>query len=189
MRKRVLGITPLILLLGVLPSRIDASVNVGFQGGLKFANDTLYKTLYGSSNPTFGVCGGITLFWRFQLVGEYNFFSDKGNMSVSGEQLTFKNQSWSVGLRVWVATILKNNPYIGGGITWFSFKEDLPDRFKDYRGKKTSFYVELGDYYPLIGNRIYLDLNVKYMNVNVQPFDDEISLGGLKTTLGVRFYF
>ena len=90
---------------------------------------------------------------------------------------------------MWVATIKRNNPYLGAGVTGFSFEEDLPDRFDDFRDNKIGFYVELGDYFRLIGNLFYLDLNVKYSKVDVQPFDDEISLGGLRTTLGVRFYF
>jgi hypothetical protein len=189
MKKRIIGITFLIILMGILPSAANASVNIGMYGGFKFAGDALYIDLYGSSSPSFGLCGGINLFWRLQLVGEYNFSSDKGKMSVSEEEITFSNQSWSVGLRIWIATIMKNKPYVGGGVTEFSFEEDLPDRFDDFRDKKVGFYLELGDYYPLIGSKVYLDLNIKYVKVDVQPYDDKISLGGLKTTLGVRFYF
>ena len=189
MRESIRGITFSILLLGLLHTNGAASVNIGINAGIKFTTDTLYKDIYGSSNPTFGVVAGVDLFWRFQLVGEYNYFRDKGRMTISEEELTFTNQSWNIGLRAWLFTLIRSSVYIGFGATGYSYAEDLPDRFDDFDDKKAGLYFELGDYYPLIGNRVFLDLNIKYEKVDVQPFNEKVGLGGLKTVIGFRVYF
>jgi len=190
MKKCILGITFLIILVGTLPAAVaNTNVNIGIHAGFKSVTDTLYKEIYSYANPSFGVSMGINLFWRFQLVGEYNFFSDKGAMTISKEEITFTNQSWNVGLRSWLFLFKRNKVYLGFGVVGYSYAEDLPDRFKDFNDKKNGFYIEIGDYYPLIKNRVYFDLNAKYEKVDVQPLDDKISLGGPKITFGVRFYF
>ncbi len=189
MRRGIVGTAFSIVLLVFLSASAAGSVNIGFHGGFKFATDTLYKEIYGSSNPSFGVIAGIDLFWRFQLVGEYNYIRDKGEMTISGEEITLTNQSWNIGLRAWVFTFSRSTVYIGFGAAGYSYAEDLPDRFEDFKDKKTGFYIELGDYYPLIGSRVFLDLNIKYEKVDVEPFNDKIGLGGIKTMIGLRVYF
>jgi hypothetical protein len=189
MRKNILRITFSVLLLGLLSASASASVNIGIHAGFKFATDTLYQQIYGSSNPSFGVTAGIDLFWRFQLVGEYNYFSDKGATTISKEEITFTNQSWNIGLRAWLFTFSRSSVYIGFGAVGYSYAEDLPDRFEDFDDKKTGLYFEIGDYYPLVGSRVFLDLNIKYEKVDVQPFNDKIGLGGFRAALGIRYYF
>ncbi len=185
------GLGPLLLLVLVMAlfSHAYSAVNIGVHTGFKFATDTLYKEVYGSSSPIFGVIAGIDLFWKLQLIGEYNYQKDKGSLTISGEETIYTNSSWNIGLRAWIFTVIKNNPYVGAGVTGYSYHEDLPERFKDFKDKTLGFYLEIGNYFPIVVKKLYLDLNFKYEKVDVQPFDDKISLGGVKTTLGIRYYF
>jgi len=133
MRKSILRITFSVLLWGLLSASASASVNIGIHGGFKFATDTLYKEIYGSSNPSFGVSAGIDLFWRFQLIGEYNYLSDKGAMTISGEE-------------------------------------------------EAGTYIELNDNWRL-------DLNLRYVKAEIEPFIERIDLGGIKIGVEIGYKF
>jgi opacity protein-like surface antigen len=163
----------------------------GFQAGFSLnyysPNDSFYKDTYGKGNFMFGGSLSYKTKIRLEFRAEVNYFRDKGEMTVTKEEIKFTIVPIVLGLRFKI--IDKNlSPYLGAGIDFYSYKEKYPERFEDVSESTTGFHAEIGSYMN-ITPRIHLDLNVRYIKADAESFDEKIKLGGLKAGIGIGYSF
>ncbi|MFC2160959.1 outer membrane beta-barrel protein [Acidobacteriota bacterium] len=165
-------------------------VKLGFYLGFFHKPDELSKELYGTGNLIYGGYFAFDFVWRFEVRVELNRFKDKGTLSVSEEEIQFSQTQYRFGTRFRVlGGVRKINPYIGTGIGPSTYKEEVPERLKDYSGTiRGSYYVETGVYSPL-KSKLHLDFNIRYIKADVDPFDEVIHLGGIRFGFGIEYRF
>jgi opacity protein-like surface antigen len=165
----------------------------GFKVGLSFNHyspqDSIYKDIYGKGNLMLGgsLSYEIKTIIKLELRAEANYFQDKGEMTATKEEISFTLVPIAVGLRFRVID-KKVSPYLGAGVDFCSYKEKLPERFEQVSELKVGFHVETGSYLNLT-KRFHIDLNVRYVKVDANPFDETIKLGGLRAGIGIGFSF
>jgi len=152
--------------------------------------DPLYKDIYGNGSFMFGVSLSLNLIWRIEFRAEANYFRDKGAMTVSGEEVVFTFVPVFVGARIRIISINKFTPYVGFGYAVYSsYREKLPERFGDVSASaKKGYHLETGVYVNL-PRRFYLDVNIRKIDLKVEPFGDTRQLGGFKGGIGFGLRF
>jgi len=151
-------------------------------------SDSLFKDLYGTGNLMFGGQVSFEIIEKYEIRGEVNYFRDTGKMPITEEEIKFTFMPIVLGMRYKVLKVSLISPYLGAGVDFISYKEDVPDRFEDVSESTTGYHVEAGSYIKMTG-RFYIDLNVRYIKADVEPFDEKIKLGGIRVGLGFVISF
>jgi hypothetical protein len=120
----------------------------GFKAGISVAynsvNDSAFKDAYGSGSMMFGASLSADLVKQLELRGEIHYFSSKGEMTLSKEEITYTLTPIVAGLRFRVFDTKRISPYLGAGIDFCSYKEKVPERFGgDITGSKTGIHGEM----------------------------------------------
>jgi opacity protein-like surface antigen len=159
---------------------------VGGSIGHYFVVDPIYKDTYGSGNLIYNGFLGYDLSKRFEIRAEVGYFKDKGETTLTREEIKFSMIPVLIGVRVKFVKIGKLNPYLGVGVDFCSFKERA--RLGDTSGSTTGFHLEGGSYVAM-GQRFHVDLNLRYIKADARPLDERINLGGWRAGVGVGYSF
>jgi len=165
----------------------------GFKAGVSLAynsvNDSAFKDAYGTGNLMFGASLSADLAKKLELRAEINYFSAKGEMTLSEEEITYTLTPIVAGLRFRVIETKRISPYLGAGIDFCSYKEKVPERFGgDITGSKTGIHGEIGTYVHL-SQKLQIDVNFRYLSAKTEVLDKERELGGIRAGVGVEYRF
>ena len=147
----------------------------------------LFQDLYGNKIVLYG--GALSLSYkRLELRMGMSFAENNGKMTYTKEDLKFTTRTIFAGLRFRIIDRKWLSPYIGAGINFAEYKEDNPDRFDDFTSSNTRFLFETG-LYVYLGKVLYLDANLNYSPLDIQPAEEIISLGKVRIGggLGIKF--
>ena len=159
----------------------------GFNVDYYSVKDSLFQDIYGSGNLMFGASLSFNLVWKIELRAEANYLQSTGHMTASQEELKFTLMPFVIGARVKVLE-KKLSPYVGFGVNICSYKEDYPERFEGVSESVTGFHFEIGSYFNLPRN-FYADINIRYIKLDAEPYDEVIELGGLRAGFGIGYRF
>lgn len=182
--KQVLRILAYLLIFTLYSSA--GALRVGGSIGYYSVADSIYRDTYGSGNLIYDVSLSYDLWRNFEIRGEVSYFKDRGEMTLTQEEIKFSMIPVVIGLRVKLVQIKKLSPYLGTGIDFYSFKERA--RLGDTSDSTVGFHIEGGTYIAL-GQKFRLDFNLRYVKADAQPFDETIKLGGWRAGVGVGYSF
>lgn len=93
---------------------------------------------------------------------------------------------WGLSREMW-STLHKNlSPYLGAGLDIYFFKERA--RIGDTSDSTIGYHVEGGSYISL-GQRFYVDLNLRYVKADAKPYDEVLKLGDFRVGIGGSYSF
>ena len=165
----------------------------GFKAGAYLTyysvNDSAFKDAYGTGNMMFGASLSADIVKKLELRAEINYFSAKGEMTLSKEEITYTSMPIVAGLRFRVFDTKRISPYLGAGLDFCSYKEKVPERFGgDIPGSKTGIHGEIGTYVSL-SNKIQIDVNFRYTSAKIEVLEKEREIGGFRAGVGVEYRF
>jgi opacity protein-like surface antigen len=175
MKKIMIAITVMLFIVSLSPSALAESFKIGVSLNYYSVAESIYRDIYGRGNLMFGGALSYEPVRMFELRAEVNYFQQKGKMTISQEEITLTMIPIILGARISFIEINKLSPYIGAGVDFYSYKEELPDRFDDVSEHITGFHVEGGLYVNVI-HSLYIDLNVRYTKADTKPFDETVKL-------------
>jgi opacity protein-like surface antigen len=180
------------IVLAVLVSLSIYSFGLGFRvgGSVNYysVEDPVFKDTYGQGNLMYGVSFSFEAIKKFELRAEANYFREKGEMTLTEEEITFTLRPVILGLRLKLVDVGLVSVYLGGGAGYYSYIENLPDRFENVEESTIGYHTETGVYVNVVP-KFYLDFNVRYSIANAKPFDETIKLGGFRAGIGFGFSF
>lgn len=150
--------------------------------------DSIYKDTYEKGNLMFGGSLSYEVMRRLELRAEGNYFRDKGEMTKTNEEITFTIIPIVLGVRYKVLELNRLSPYLGAGVDFYFYRENLPPRFEDVSDSTIGFHIEVGSYVNVM-HGFYLDLNVRYIRANAKSNDETIKLGGFRAGIGIGYCF
>jgi opacity protein-like surface antigen len=188
MKKIMLAFTALFILFNLSQPCLAESFKIGGSVNYYSVTESIYKDVYGKGNLMFGGALSCELIRMFELRAEANYFHQKGKMTISKEEITLTIIPITLGTRIRFIEIDRLSPYIGAGFDFYSYKEELPDRFDDVSEHTTGFHVE-GGFYVDATHSLYLDVNIRYTKADTEPFDETVRLGGIRAGIGFGIQF
>lgn len=180
----------LLLFIGISLSFSSFAIGLKVGGSVNYysVEDSVFKDTYGEGNLMYGVFLSFVATSRIELLAEANYFQEKGEMTLTNEEITFTLRPVILGLRLRLADVKIVSFYLGGGVGYYSYTENLPGRFEDVSDSTIGYHGEAGLYVSVIP-KFFLDLNVRYSIANAKPFDETIKLGGLRAGIGFGVSF
>jgi hypothetical protein len=182
--KRIVCVLAFVLVFTLHPSA--GELRLGASMGYYSITDSIYKSTYGSGEF---ICGGslsYDLLRLFEIRGEVAYFKDKGEMTLTQEEIEFSMIPVVLGIRAKLIKMERLSPYLGAGVDLCSYKEKA--RLGNTSESTVGFHIEGGSYIAL-GHRFRVDLNLRYVKADAQPFDETIRLGGWRAGVGVDYSF
>jgi len=187
--RKFIPISILILFSMISIHTFAQSFKIGASFGYYAVNDSAFKDAYSAGNLMFGAFLSADIAKQLELRAEINYFSAKGEMTLSKEEVTFTLTPVIAGLRFRVIETKGFSPYLGAGIDFCSYKEKVPERFGgDISGSKTGIHGEIGAYINL-SNNLQIDINFRYTKAKIEIFERDREIGGFRAGLGVEFRF
>lgn len=187
-RIKILILTTCILMIGLRSPAFAGKFKIGGSINYYSVSDSIYKDTYGSGNLMFGAYLNYEIFHFLEVMAEANYYQDKGEMTLTKEEVKFTLTPLVLVIRSKLPKMKTATPYLGVGLEYYLYKEDLPDRFEDVSESTVGFHIEAGVYVNLLKS-LFLDLNFRYTQADAKPFDETIKLGGWRAGLGVGFHF
>jgi opacity protein-like surface antigen len=188
MKKIMVAFTALFTLVSTSQPCFAESFKIGGCVNYYSVADSLFKDVYGKGNLMFGGALSYEPIRMLELRAEAHFFKQKGEMTISKEEITLTMRPIILGARIRFVEINRLSPYIGIGVDFYSYKEKIPDRFDDVSEHTTGFHVEGGFYVDAI-HSLYLDVNIRYTKADTKPFDETVKLGGIRAGIGFGIQF
>jgi len=177
-------------LLTILFSVVLYSSGEGFKAGGSigpyFVSDSVYQDTYGSGSLSYEGFLSYDLSKRIEIRAAAGYFKDKGETTLTREEITFSMVPLVIGMRVKLVRMGRFDPYLGVGVDFYTFKERA--RLGDTSDSTTGFHLEGGSYVAL-GQRFYVDINLRYVKADAQPLDEVVRLGGWRAGVGVGYSF
>lgn len=161
-------------------------IRVGGSIGYYSVADSIYRDTYGSGNFMYGVFLSYDLMRNFELRGEVNYLKDEGEMTLTKEEIKFSIIPVVLGARIKLIEIKNLSPYLGAGVDFYSFRERA--RIGDTSDSTLGYHIEGGSYI-FLGQRFYIDLNLRYIKADAKPYDETLKLGGFKVGIGGGYSF
>ncbi|MGB6340802.1 MAG: outer membrane beta-barrel protein [Candidatus Aminicenantaceae bacterium] len=150
-------------------------------------SDSVFKEVYEDGGLMFGGSLSFDVIKEFEIRVEANYFQNKGQMTLTKEETYFSIVPLVLGARIKLLD-RKISPYVGSGVDYCLYKEELPERFEQVSETVVGFHVEAGVYVNVLKS-LFLDLNFRYIQADAKPFDETIKLGGWRAGLGIGFQF
>src|SRR4030043_2267008 len=119
--KHVLSIMACLLVLTLYCS--SGAVRVGGSIGYYSLADSIYRDTYGSGSLIYDASLSYDLLRNLEIRGEVGYFRDKGETTLTREEIKFSMIHAGIGLRAKLVKIKKFSPYLGAGIDFYFFKE------------------------------------------------------------------
>lgn len=175
-----------VLMLLVVLIQYSFAENFKLGGSFNYyaVTDSVFNEVYEEGGLMFGGSLSYEPIKRLEIRSEANYYQAKGEMTFTKEEVTFTIIPIVIGLRVWIVEIKKFKPYLGAGINFYSYKEELPERFEDISESTTGFHFEGGTYLNL-AKMFYLDFNFRYISATAE----NIKLGGPRIGIGIGIHF
>jgi opacity protein-like surface antigen len=187
--KRMTTLIIILALLGILSSYSFAlGFRVGGSVNYYSVEDPVFKDTYGEGNLMYGISFSFEAIKKFELRAEANHFREKDEMTLTQEEITFTLRPIILGLRFKLVDVSLVSVYLGGGAGYYSYIENLPERFEDIEESTIGYHAEAGVYVSVVP-KFYLDFNVRYIIANAKPFDETIKLGGIRAGIGFGLSF
>jgi len=181
---------PVLCFLTLLFVTVLFSSGEGFRAGgsigYYFVADPIYKDTYGSDSLIYEGFLGYDLSKHLEIRAAVGYFKDKGEMTLTREEIKFRMVPVVMGVRVKPVKLGKLSPYLGVGVDFCSFKETA--RLGDTSDSTTGFHLEGGSY-VVLGQSFHGDINLRYVKADAQPLDEVIRLGGWRAGVGVGYSF
>ena len=171
-----------------LQPALSGPLRIGVAAGYYVPSDSAYKDLYGQGNLMFGGSFGFELIRKLEVRVDAGYFQDSGKMNLTKEDLKLSLLTGGLGVRFRFVDAKLLRPYVGGGLIIYAYKEDLPPRLEDVSKSAMGFQAEAGTYVSLT-RRVLLDVNFRYVFMNVKPADEAVKLGGIRAGLGIVYQF
>lgn len=187
-RKAIVCFLGLVLGVCVVQPVFSGPLRIGVSAGYYVPSDSAYKDLYGQGNLMFGGSFSFELIRKFEVRVDGGYFQDSGKMNLTKEDLRLSLLSGGLGVRLRFVDAKLLRPYVGGGLAIYAYKEDLPSRLEDVSKTAVGLQGEAGTYVSLT-QRISLDVNFRYVFMNVKPVDEAVKLGGIRVGLGIVYQF
>lgn len=188
MKKIMLALIALFMLVNSSQPCLAESFKIGGSLNYYSVTESIYKDVYGKGTLMFGGALSYEPIRRLEFRAEANYFRQKGEMTISKEEIALTIIPITLGARIRFIEINRLNPYIGAGVDFYSYTEELPDRFDDVSEHTTGFHVEGGFYVDAIQS-LYLDVNIRYIKADTKPFDETVKLGGIRAGIGFGIQF
>jgi len=179
MKKVMILLFTMLLTLSLSNSALAVGLKLG--GSLNYYSVTegIFEEVYGKGGLMFGGSLSYEPIRKLEFRAEVNYFNKQGSMVISEEEVTFTLKSVVLGARLRVIEIRGISPYIGGGVDFCSYKEDVPERFEDVSGSKTGYHLGAGIYMNLLRNgSIFFSVIIKHRK-----------LGGIRAGIGIGIQF
>lgn len=170
-----------------IPS-LGLGLRVGGSVNYYSVEDPVFKDTYGQGNLMYGFSFSLEAIKKFELRAEANHFREKGEMTLTEEEITFTLRPVILGLRLKLVDVGLVSVYLGGGAGYYFYTENLPDRLEDVSDSTIGYHAETGVYVNVVP-KFYLDFNVRYTIANAKPFDETLKLGGFRAGIGFGFSF
>jgi len=183
--------TFIIILVSVITlSSFSLALGLRIGGTVNYyvVEDPVFKDTYGQGNIMYGLFLGFEVTRRFELRAEANYFQDKGEMTLTKEEISLTLKPVILGLRLRLIDVGLVSLYLGGGAGFYSYTENLPDRFEDISDSTIGYHGEGGVYVSLVP-KFFLDVNVRYSIANAEPFEETAKLGGFRAGVGFGLSF
>ena len=139
------------------------------------------REFYGNGAPLFG--GSLAFqIKHFEVRAEMNYLKKKGEMNLTQEEITFSRRIFLQGVRIHYKAL-----YLGGGVTFASYKERLPFRLSEFSVDESApgFYVELGANFNI--GRFQIELNPRYTKIETLNSSEKINIGGFQVCIGIAY--
>jgi len=188
MRKLKILVIGIIFTLGLFVNAPAGDFRIAGSLNYYAVTDSLFKDIYGSGNLMFGGSLSYEVIGRLELRAEAHYFREQGNMTLTEEDIKLTLMPIILGMRFQFIKLSTFSPYVGAGVDFYSYKEDVPNRLEDVSESTIGFHAEAGSYLN-ITRKFYVDLNFRYIKADAKPFDETIKLGGVRTGVGFGFRF
>jgi opacity protein-like surface antigen len=188
MRKFTLLLTSIVILMILSHPAYSQKLKAGGSLNYYTVTDSLYKDVYGAGNIMFGGSLSYEVLKSLELRAEASYFKQKGEMTLSQEEITLTLIPLILGARVYFFEFNPLTIYLGTGMDFYAYKEKLPDRFEEVSESTIGYHLEAGSYVN-IWRKVYLDMNFRYIKADAKPFDETINLGGFRAGIGIGFQF
>jgi len=186
--RAIVGLLAFILGICLVQPALSGPLKLGLSAGYYMPSDSAYKDLYGQGNLMFGGSFSIEFIRKFEVRVDGGYFQDSGKMNLTKEDLKLSLLAGGLGVRLRFVDAKRLRPYVGGGLVICAYKEDLPPRLEDVSKTAVGFQGEAGTYVSLT-QRMLLDVNFRYVFMNVKPADEAVKLGGIRAGLGIVYQF
>lgn len=177
------------IVIGFSSSAQAVGLRVGTFFGIRTINDAALKDIYGQGtilNPYlsveigkgFGIGVGYEFYDRSGTVKPYN---ESTRIKISGPEIFL-----SYALRLGIV-----RPYVHAGYGFYSYTQTIEsDYLAGYTvNDKASGFLIAGGVSVNIIKPVQVSLEVKYVPLNVRPFEDKVDLGGWRISAGLGLAF
>ena len=188
MKKIEIMFTVLMILVSLIQYSFAENFKLGGSFNYYAVTDSIFNEVYEEGGLMFGGSLSYEPIKRLEIRGEANYYQAKGEMTFTKEEVTFTIIPIVIGLRVWIVEIKKFKPYLGTGINFYSYKEELPERFEDISESTTGIHFETGTYLNF-AKMFYLDFNMRYSFIAAESSYEDIKLGGPRAGIGIGIHF
>jgi opacity protein-like surface antigen len=188
MKKLGFAIASIFFLMMLTPSAFPLGIRIGASGNYYFVTDSVFRDAYGSGGMMAGGTVTLEIMKKLNLLVEANMFKVNGQMTISEEDISFSLTPIGVGVRYLLSDSGNFKPYAGAGADLCFYKETLPPRFGDTSGSTVGFHGEIGAYFEL-GQRLYIDLNVRYLLASAKSEGETFKMSGVKAGMGLGIRF
>ena len=177
------------VVIGFSSSAQAVGLRVGTFFGIRTINDAALKDIYGQGmilNPYlsleigkgFGIGVGYELYDRSGTVKPYN---EPARIKISGPEI-FLSYSLNFGIV---------HPYVHAGYGFYSYEQTIEsDYLAGYTvNDKASGFLFAGGVNVKVFKPVEVSLEMKYVPLNVRPFEDKVDLGGWRISAGLGLAF
>jgi hypothetical protein len=169
------------------PSAFSGLIKAGVTAGYYMPADSVLKEIYGKGGLMIGGFASYEPIRKIEIRGEYNYFRAKGEMTLMHDPIVLTLTPIVIGARYRLLSG-KICPYLGAGIDFMSYKEELPERMGNVSDSTTGFHAEGGIYLNLI-SALFIDLNVRYVSAELMSFGEKVKLGGIRAGVALGYSF
>ena len=165
-----------------------SDVGIGVGAHYYSIPDSLYKEVYREASLMFNGFLSFEFTKNLEFRAEFNHFKKNGETTYKQEPVTLTLTPLIAGIRFKIAAGMIT-PYVGAGIAYFLYNEDVPESFgEDVSDSTIGFHGEVGVYFHL-SKKLLLDINGRYVKADAKPFEEKIGLGGISAGVGVKYSF
>lgn len=187
--RKIITIVLYLFLFLVLPNHARGDMGIGLGAYYYHITDSSYKEIYREGNLMFNSTLSVVFTKKWEGRIEISYFQKKGKSTLKDESVKLVLTPVFAGLRFRIVDTSQVSPYLGAGIDYFLYKEEVPQSFGDDVSDSTiGFHAEAGVYFHM-GKNFLLDINFRYVKADAKPFEEKVGIGGLRAGVGLEYRF
>ena len=184
MKKPALVVLCLAIIL-CMPAAAQKRIQLGPYIAFFISPDDDVKEIYGVQDLIFGGQAGIRIWNGFYFWVSANYLKQISETTFTKDITTLTVLPISFTLR-YILPIGKIRPYIGGGYTTLTYKEESDLGISEGNGNG---YHVVGGLSFVLNPFLNIDIGALYSEIPVPVFDEEINLGGLQIGFSFLIHF